>query len=60
MNYFMIDGEIVAVSLDPSDTLEAMASVSGCTMDRLKIQIEDIINESIHEESNRFQELGID
>lgn len=60
MNYYMRDGEIIAVSLQPSDTLQAMASVCGCTMDRLRIQIEDIINKSIHEESNRCEEVRRD
>lgn len=60
MNYYMRDGEITAVSLQPSDTLQAMASVSGCTMDRLRIQIENIINESIHEEFNRCEEVRKD
>lgn len=58
MNYYMRDGEITAVSLQPLDTLQEMASVSGCTMDRLRIQIENIINKSIHEESNRLKKSG--
>lgn len=60
MNYYMRDGEITAISLQPSDTLQAMASVSGCTMDRLRIQIENIINKSIHEEFNRCEEVRRD
>ena len=60
MKYYFKDGELTAISLEPSDTLQAMASISGCTMDRLRIQIENIINKSIHEESVRCEEVRKD
>lgn len=57
MNTLIQDGEVIKVMLESTDTLGDMAMMSGCTMDKLRHQIEKIINESIWDEVSRDCEI---
>ena len=57
MNTLIQDNNVIRVMLESTDTLGDMAMVSGCTMDKLRCQIENLINESIWDEVNRDYEL---
>lgn len=53
MNTLICENEIIKVMLEERDTLGDMAMVSGYTIDKLRGMIEEIINQSIYEETNR-------
>ena len=53
MNTLICENEIIKVMLEERDTLGEMAMVSGYTMYKLRRMIEEIINQSIYEETNR-------
>lgn len=56
MTKLMMDGHVWRVKLEETDTLRDMAAVSGYTMERLAVKIENIIGESIREEDVRREE----
>lgn len=58
MNTLICENEIIKVMLEERDTLGDMAMVSGYTMDKLRGMIEEIINQSIYEETNRDADKG--
>ena len=53
MNKLICENEVIKVMLEEGDTLGDMAMVSGYTMDKLRGMIEEIICQSIYEETNR-------
>ena len=53
MNKLIYENETIQVMLEERDTLGDMAMVSGYTMGKLRGMIEEIINQSIYEETNR-------
>lgn len=56
MTNLISNGHVWRVKLEERDTLKDMAAVSGYTMERLAVKIENIISDSIREEDERLEE----